>query len=330
MHEERPGCFAAVPTALRVCGRAGLVALWILIPLLLLGAAGGGLLYVRLLNGPVQLKFLAEPIARAITDELPGMKVTVDDAHVWWTEADGLEFRLADVRFADASDVPVAVAPLASVRLSGLGLMSGVLSPSSIVLIEPRLALLDIDSTPPGATIFVDRRDLGARGVTPATLAVTPGEHVVIVEMPGHEVETSEPMNAEIGQRAVARLKLTKVVGVLHVVGEPAGAEIRINAADAPVVGRLPGEIEVPPGAHTLHISAPGRRNLQLPVNVEPRQRSRVQADLAMITGTVVVDADEVGALIEVDGQAAGFAPAAGLTTGAEVPAPPLAFKRPK
>ena len=128
----------------------------------------------------------------------------------------------------------------------------------------------------------------------------------------------------------MARLKLTKVVGVLHVVGEPAGAEIRINAADAPVVGRLPGEIEVPPGAHTLHISAPGRRNLQLPVNVEPRQRSRVQADLAMITGTVVVDADEVGALIEVDGQAAGFAPAAGLTTGAEVPAPPLAFKRPK
>jgi outer membrane receptor protein involved in Fe transport len=176
--------------------------------------------------------------------------------------------------------------------------------------LEPRLALLDIDSTPPGATIFVDRRDLGARGVTPSTLAVTPGEHIVIVEMPGHEVETSEPMAAEIGQRAVARLKLTRVVGVLDVAGEPAGAEIRIDAADAPVVGHLPGEIEVPPGAHTLHISAPGRRNLQLPVNVEARHRSRVQADLAMITGTVVVDADEVGALIEIDGQAAGFAPA--------------------
>lgn len=131
-----------LPLALRVCGRAGLIALWVLIPLLLLGAAGGGLLYVRLLNGPVQLKFLAEPIARAITDELPGMKVTVDDAHVWWTESDGLEFRLADIRFADASDVPVAVAPMASVRLSGLGLMSGMLSPSSIVLIEPRLVLL--------------------------------------------------------------------------------------------------------------------------------------------------------------------------------------------
>ncbi len=180
----------------------------------------------------------------------------------------------------------------------------------AIKRLEPRLALIQIESNPPGASIFIDRRDLGARGVTPATLAVAPGEHRVVLDLPGHEAETAEPARAEIGQRVTVVAKLTRIVGVLEVVGEPAGAEIRIDTSDAPVVGRVPGEIEVPPGAHTLHLTAPGRRNLQLPVNVEARSRGRVQARLDVLTGAVVVDADEVGALIEIDGQAAGFVPA--------------------
>ena len=180
----------------------------------------------------------------------------------------------------------------------------------AIKRLEPRLALIEIQSTPPGAAIFIDRRDLGARGVTPAILAVSPGPHRILFELPGHEVETAEPASAEVGQRVSVVAKLTRIVGVLDVAGEPVGAEIRIDTSDAPVVGRLPAVIEVPPGAHTLHLTAPGRRNLQLPVNVEARSRGKVQARLEVLTGAVVVDADEVGALIEIDGQAAGFVPA--------------------
>src|SRR5205823_3662023 len=36
--------------------------------------------------------------------------------------------------------------------------------------LQPSLALLHVQSDPPGATVFVDRKDLGARGQTPVTL----------------------------------------------------------------------------------------------------------------------------------------------------------------
>jgi tetratricopeptide (TPR) repeat protein len=38
--------------------------------------------------------------------------------------------------------------------------------------LRPALALLQVQSTPAGATVYVDRRDLGARGLTPVTLAL--------------------------------------------------------------------------------------------------------------------------------------------------------------
>src|SRR5438445_36041 len=38
--------------------------------------------------------------------------------------------------------------------------------------LQPSLALLRVFSDPPGATVYVDREDLGARGQTPVTLAL--------------------------------------------------------------------------------------------------------------------------------------------------------------
>lgn len=46
---------------------------------------------------------------------------------------------------------------------------------------------LDLSSTPPGATILIDGRSQGEETLTPATLQLEPGEHIVELRLQGHE-----------------------------------------------------------------------------------------------------------------------------------------------
>lgn len=109
-----------------------------LIPVVLLGGLAFGLLYVRLLNGPVSLNFIAESIGRTIGTEV-GLAVDIEDATMALSDIGGLEFQLRNIRFADAQGVPVAVAPLATLQLSYRALWSGRIAPQRVVLIQPRL-----------------------------------------------------------------------------------------------------------------------------------------------------------------------------------------------
>src|SRR5690606_34447764 len=112
-----------------------------LLPLLLLLVVAGSIFYVRILYGPISLKMLADPIARSIAAEMPGLDVSIDDALVRLNAEGELEFRLRNVRLLDPEGSPVAVAPLAALELSTRALWSARLSPEEVVLIEPRLLL---------------------------------------------------------------------------------------------------------------------------------------------------------------------------------------------
>ncbi len=146
---KRPGgkgAARAAPSQMRAFGSAiggpcRLVAKCVL-PLALLVAVGIGVLYVRLLNGPISLQFLAAPISRSIAAELPGINVAIEDALVRLTEGGSFELRMRNVRFLDAQAAPIALAPLAAVGISASALWSGRLAPDKIVLIEPRLLLV--------------------------------------------------------------------------------------------------------------------------------------------------------------------------------------------
>lgn len=57
------------------------------------------------------------------------------------------------------------------------------------------VAVLQVDSEPEGALLWVDRKDLAPRGVTPIELALPPGEHRAFVEKDGFEpVERTQTM----------------------------------------------------------------------------------------------------------------------------------------
>lgn len=112
----------------------------ILLPLVLLVGIGAGLLYARLLQGPVAMNFLAQPIADAVNAELGDLKLEVNEAIIRLVGRN-IEFRLKDVKVLDRDNAPVAVAPLASFEMSRKALFAGRLSPSRVVLIEPKLLL---------------------------------------------------------------------------------------------------------------------------------------------------------------------------------------------
>jgi outer membrane cobalamin receptor len=171
------------------------------------------------------------------------------------------------------------------------------------------VALVQITTDPPGAVIYVDRRDLGARGVSPRTLALDPGEHRILVEAQGWHPANSTPVNLVIGQTANVRVAMAQELGQVQVDGT-GGATIRVDDEDGPIVGTIPTRLDLPPGPHTLIVAEEGRRTVRQPVTVAMDDGIRSVIELPLLTGTVVVNALERGGLIEIDGQARGFTPA--------------------
>ncbi len=132
--DDGPGSF------LGIIGQILLFLGKILIPLILLAGVAVGVLYVRLMNGPISLPFLNASVAQNISSELDGLSVSIGDFIVE-LRGNSFEFRLRNVRLADASGKPVAIAPLAAVEVSRTAFLSGQLAPSRIVLIEPQMLM---------------------------------------------------------------------------------------------------------------------------------------------------------------------------------------------
>ena len=176
--------------------------------------------------------------------------------------------------------------------------------------IAPNVAVLQVTTEPAGATIYIDRRDLGPRGRAPRSLAFSPGTARVIAELDGYEPARSEPIPLRAGAVVPVNLRLRRIVGTTRVEASVPGAQVRVDLDDAPVACAAPCDLELAPGRHTLIVSAEGHRVARRDVTVVAQERSTARVELAAQTGSVVVNADERGALVEVDGRSAGFTPA--------------------
>lgn len=178
----------------------------------------------------------------------------------------------------------------------------------SLLRIGPSIALLKVESEPPGALIYLNRKDLGDRGTAPQTLALVPGTYTVIAALQGYDEVSSPPVDVRIGAEKTVTLKLTRVVGTVRVTGAD-GATIRIDADDSPVVCAAPCDVPVTPGQHTLVFMKPGARTTRLGVQVKANAVTALHAELEPETGSLVVNADERDAVIEIDGKTQGFTP---------------------
>ena len=119
-----------------------------------------GLLYARLLAGPISLTFLTNHIEQALQREFAGLGVDIEDVSARLSEAGTVAFELTNIRVSDAAGSPLAFAPSASLSLSRRALRNGHLAPETIDLISPRLLLyysedgnLSVKFTPPGDAV---------------------------------------------------------------------------------------------------------------------------------------------------------------------------------
>ncbi len=175
--------------------------------------------------------------------------------------------------------------------------------------VQSKVALLDVSTNPPGATIYLDRKDLGGHGVTPRLLAVAPGRHSVIVELEGHSPAVLEDMLFEVGKTAPVSVTLEKILGRLDLRGSPAGATAVLDGPELVTVA-LPALAEVSPGRYRVTVSAPGHLPDTQEVVVVARGLTPLRVELRRQTGVLVVQADERDALVSIDGKPSGFTPA--------------------
>jgi outer membrane receptor protein involved in Fe transport len=179
--------------------------------------------------------------------------------------------------------------------------------------LAPLVPLLAVDSDPPGATVYIDRKDLGGHGETPLTIALPPGGHKVIVEKQGFEAAAGT-VELVRGRRANARLRLEAIVGVVEIASRPS-AEVRIDRAEddvatADFVG-TPATARLAPGRHALELRAPGYLPMRRLLLVEPHGRQVLDVTLEprpAPSGTLAIGGAR-GAAVTIDGRAYGETP---------------------
>jgi hypothetical protein len=172
---------------------------------------------------------------------------------------------------------------------------------------------VNIESIPPGATVYVDTVDAGPLGVTPLTaVRIPPGAHTLIFRMPNYE---EARISVTVRRRRETFRAVLRALGTIEVsaANEGAhGAEVRIDGQ--PVGGGtlrgLPIRVEnLTPGRHQVQVVREGYRSFEQWVDVQGGQVVRVPVLLereAPRTGSILVSADVLGAPIFLDGQPVG------------------------
>lgn len=180
----------------------------------------------------------------------------------------------------------------------------------ALVRITPLVAILQVETNPPGATVYLDRKDLGPRGNTPRKLGLAAGKHKVLVELAGYEsTETPDVVEVKVGQETKVELQLVPILGTIKVEGAP-GAEVRLDDEKGPAQCISPCSLSTAPGRRTVYVSRIGFVPNEYTVEVPARTTVSVRASLSAQTGALVVNADVRDALIAVDDQPVGFTPA--------------------
>lgn len=175
--------------------------------------------------------------------------------------------------------------------------------------LEARVAVIEVTSDPPGATVYLDRRELGSVATTPARIAVPDGPHRVLLEREGFESVVPLDVQARIGAVASARFTLTRIVGRVTVLGDEAVA-VRVDRVDGEAACTSPCDLDLEPGVHTLHGERAGFRYDPLTIRIDPHQPIEVQLAGRARTGSLVITTDERDATVSIDGRSVGFTPA--------------------
>ncbi|MEQ1506422.1 MAG: PEGA domain-containing protein [Myxococcota bacterium] len=143
-------------------------------------------------------------------------------------------------------DEYVRVEPDAAARAEG---------EQGLARLEASVARVRIGSEPAGATVYLERVDLGSRGQTPLTLALPEGEHQVLLELDGFE-PTARTVSVAVGALTELDVALGVPAGppppdapwVAATVSSGSTVVARVEPDQCSVLG-VPGRYDGPPAS---------------------------------------------------------------------------------
>jgi PEGA domain len=153
----------------------------------------------------------------------------------------------------------------------------------AIAKVVPVASTLEIKSTPPAATVFIDDVKVG---VTPLSTQVLPGERVVKIDLKLHQ-PIEETVEVPIKGAMVLNKTLEKVAARIMIAASPAGTEISI---DGQFVAKDKVDRGILPGPHTIRLTAANHKAFEQTITVKADEQYNLDKSLEAIGGGVVVD----------------------------------------
>lgn len=146
--------------------------------------------------------------------------------------------------------------------------------------IESRnVGVVQISSTPPGATIYVQENEAKPRGKAPIELSLPPGTHRLIGELEGFASTTAE-VKVQFGESTKLELVMRARECELELTGTPPGGRATVDNAEAVL---LPAKVHVVRGEHKVTFAAAGFHSQVLPINCEGTAPLKLNAALAAL-----------------------------------------------
>lgn len=136
----------------------------------------------------------------------------------------------------------------------------------AVAKVVPAASTLEVNSTPPGATVFIDDVKVG---ITPLETQVLPGERSVRLDLKLHQ-PLEESVVIPIRGKASLEKTLEKVAARIVITAMPPGTEISI---DGVLLGRDKVDRGIIPGDHTIRLNAENYRAFEQVISVKADQQ---------------------------------------------------------
>jgi hypothetical protein len=170
-----------------------------------------------------------------------------------------------------------------------------------------------IDSQPQQAAIYIDSKDYGIEGYTPATVKLPKGLYTIILEAPGFKPLQRQIQVTRSGPAplfTLERLSRPATLDIRSVSNDSAsGGQLLIDGAPS---GTVPARVELSAGQHLVEVKKAGFQGYRETANVVEGETRTMVIELTAEAkkGSILVTADVAGADIYVDGSRRDATPA--------------------
>ena len=170
---------------------------------------------------------------------------------------------------------------------------------------EDTKKILEVVSSPPGAALWIDKKEGDPRTRTPAIIEMSTGEHAVFLELEEYGPMTRKVEIDPAKPWVVLDINLIKKesLGFATILSDQPGSAIYIDSHDAGAIGYTPYKDWIAIGKHHLWIEKEGYETVEVDVEVSPGDTPTFRYEMKIANyGRLDVTANVAGAVVYVDG----------------------------